>query len=149
VVAELLGDGLSQCHRSARAADAADEQAVWIVSERIAAEVDALLDASPAIDAASPEATEPSCGCACGAPAAEETLNVGTTTVRVHGLALIFDHLFRQGLKPGEAGAEQLLATVGIYHEIPDDRRAAYQTALATAYEDYCDKRTNQRTHPT
>ena len=42
VVSDILGDRAQGCHRSARDADQADEQAVWIVAERIAAEVDAL-----------------------------------------------------------------------------------------------------------
>ena len=51
VVAELLGDRAKACHRSTRDADKNDEQAVWLVAERIAAEVDALTASSPAAEA--------------------------------------------------------------------------------------------------
>ena len=42
VVTDILGSRAAKCHRSARDFDKADEEAVWIVAERIAAEVDAL-----------------------------------------------------------------------------------------------------------
>ena len=47
VVSDILGDRLAGCHRSQRDLDKADEEAVWIVAERIAAEVDELLAAAP------------------------------------------------------------------------------------------------------
>ena len=42
VVSDILGDRAKGCHRSTRDANKADEEAVWIVAERIAAEVDVL-----------------------------------------------------------------------------------------------------------
>ena len=42
VVTDILGDRVAKCHRSARDFDRSDEEAVWTVAERIAAEVDAL-----------------------------------------------------------------------------------------------------------
>ena len=65
VVTDILGSRVEKCHRSAREFDQADEQAVWIVAERIAAEVDALSTTAsqPAPVTAPPNA---SCGCACG-----------------------------------------------------------------------------------
>ena len=48
VVSDILGDRAKGCHRSTRDADKADEEAVWLVAERIASEVDALAgSASP------------------------------------------------------------------------------------------------------
>ena len=42
VVTDILGGPASGCHRSTRHADKADKQAIWLVAERVAAEVDAL-----------------------------------------------------------------------------------------------------------
>jgi len=42
VVGDILGNRAKRCHRSTRNADKADEEAVQLVAERIAAEVDAL-----------------------------------------------------------------------------------------------------------
>ena len=47
VVTDILGDRLARCHRSARDFDKSDEEAVWILAERIAAEVDALVATVP------------------------------------------------------------------------------------------------------
>ena len=47
VVSDLVGDRLAACHRSQRHLDKNDEEAVWIVSERIATTVDELLAAAP------------------------------------------------------------------------------------------------------
>ena len=43
VVGDILGDRAKGCHRSTRDADNADEEAIWLAAERIAAEVDALM----------------------------------------------------------------------------------------------------------
>ena len=44
VVSDILGDRAAACSRSLRGRTAADEQAIALVAERIAAEIDALLD---------------------------------------------------------------------------------------------------------
>ncbi|MGC8643411.1 MAG: putative zinc-binding protein, partial [Isosphaeraceae bacterium] len=49
VVSEILGDRLAGCHRSQRQLDEHDEQAVWIVSERIATTVDELMAATASV----------------------------------------------------------------------------------------------------
>ena len=43
VVSEILGDRLAGCHLSQRHLDKHDDEAVWVVSDRIAAAVDDLL----------------------------------------------------------------------------------------------------------
>lgn len=67
VVTDILGDRVAKCHRSARDFDKADEEAVWLLAERIAAEVDALSATAPqASSTGAPQAA--SCGCSCGSP---------------------------------------------------------------------------------
>ena len=73
VVTEILGDRVTQCHRSARDFDRSDEEAVWAVAERVAAEVDALSD-TPALAEVHASAPTVSCGCACGGRPAEGNL---------------------------------------------------------------------------
>ena len=51
VVSDILGDRAKGCHRSTRNADKADEEAVWLVAERIAAEVDALAGSQAYVEA--------------------------------------------------------------------------------------------------
>lgn len=139
VVTEILGDRVERCHRSARDFDQEDEQAVWILADRIAAEVDSLAGAVPA-GQPSETGQGAACGCSCGAPPAEATIQFDGRTVVVNGLPLIFDHLFRQGLRPESGCADRLLETVRIYHEVPDGEQDLYRDALAAAYGEYCAK---------
>lgn len=137
IAPDILGDKLARCHRSARDHDKCDEEAVWILAERIAAEVDALV-ATPPLEPANDAASAASCGCACGSAPPEGNLRINGQAVTVNGLPLIFDHLYRQGLRPGDRCAKQLLETVRIYHEIQPGEDELYRDALAVAYEDYC-----------
>jgi uncharacterized metal-binding protein len=140
VVTDILGDRIGRCHRSARDFDKSDEEAVWILAEKIAAQVDALLRAAPAEQPSdTPKAA--SCGCSCARPPPEGSLKLTGKTVNVNGLPLIFDHLFKQDLKPGNGCADRLLETVRMYHEIPDGEDGLYRDALAIAYQEYYERR--------
>jgi uncharacterized metal-binding protein len=137
VVSEILGDRAKGCHRSLRGADQADEEAVWLVAERIAAELDALTAATTAAAPSEDSTTGTAC-CSCGGPSPEGTLAVGGKSVTVNGLPLIFAHLRKQGIRPGNDCADTLLATVRIYHPIEAGEETLYRSALAAAYETYC-----------
>ena len=140
VVPEILGDRVTKCHRSLRDVDKADEETVWLVAERIAAEVDAVSAAAPEAQAA--EAVQAvSCGCSCGSTTREENVKVGGRTVTITGLSLIFDHLYKQRLAPGDDSASRLLESVRIYHAIEPGEEAAYCDALVAAYQKYCQGR--------
>ncbi len=139
VVSEILGDRLAKCHRSARDFDKADEEAVWIVAERIAAEVDALAAApgfEPAVAGQSGEAC-----CSCGKPPPEEALVIGEASVAINGLPLVFDHLYQGGLRPSDHFEDLVLETVRIYHAIEPGEEAAYRQALSVAYREYCQRK--------
>lgn len=137
MVTDILGDRLARCHRSARDYDKSDEEAVWILAERIAAEVDTLVATVPQEPA--PEASSAaSCGCACGSAPPNGNLKINGQTVRVNGLPLIFAHLYKQGLRPGDGCANQLLETARIYHEVQPGENELYRDALADAYQQYC-----------
>lgn len=144
VVTEILGERVAQCHRSARDFDRADEEAVWLVAERIAGEVDALASTAPASE---PEEATPgaSCACACGAPSPEGTLTLRGKTVLVNGLPRIFAHLYQQGLQPGDGFGETLLETVRIYHAIESGEEPAYREALMLAYRNFYERQAASR----
>jgi hypothetical protein len=139
VVSDILGNRTEGCHRSIRDVHQADEQAVWIVAERIAAEVDALMAASPQLEASSPSASGGAC-CSCGAPTQEGNLAINGTTVTINGLPLIFAHLAKNGLQPDESCGKSLLETVRIYHPINASEEIAYLNALRAAYQTYCNR---------
>ncbi len=137
VVSDILGYRGKGCHRSSRDAEHADEQAVWLVAERIAAEVDALT-ASGARGEPSEAATTSGACCACGSPSPDGRLEVNGRPVTVNGLPLIFEHLRKKGLQPDIGCGDMLLETVRVYHAIEPAEEAAYRQPLADAYQEYC-----------
>ena len=136
VVSDILGDLAKRCHRSTRQADKADEEAVWMVAERIAATVDDVIGTSSMEQERTP--TSSAACCACGSPASELTLEITGSPVSVAGLPLIFEHLHKKGLSPDIASASVLLETVKIYHAIDDKDEDSYRTALIVAYREFC-----------
>jgi hypothetical protein len=139
VVSDILGDRTVACHRSLRNADRADEQAVWIVAERIAAEVDSLFGFANRPETAASDGTSTAC-CSCGASAQEGNLNIGGITVMINGLPLIFDHLMKKSLLPDETCGDRLLETVRIYHPIESSEESAYRESLGSAYRSFCQR---------
>lgn len=144
VLTDILGDRLIGCHRSQRDSDQADEQAIWLTAERIAAEVDELLSAAPGPSGPTSEGSSGSC--VCNRPSAEGALKIHGETVVINGLPLIFDQVHRKGLAPGEAGADRLLETVRIYHDIEPGQDRAYRTALIASYREFCDRKASEAT---
>ncbi len=147
IVPDLVGgERLARCHRSQRHLDQNDEEAVWMVEDRLAAEVDSLLATAPQTPALSvvegPPGATGSCGC--GQPGPEGSLSIHGTPVVINGLPLIFEHLAKRGLEPGAASGETLLKTVRIYHVIETGADEAYRTALVAAYEAFCLRRSRR-----
>jgi hypothetical protein len=137
VVSDILGERARGCHRSLHDADKTDEAAVWLVAERIAAEVDRVAALQPEAQSSQAPAAAGAC-CACGSPSPNGKLTIGGQSVTINGLPLIFDHLKKKGLQPGGGSGDTLLQTVKIYHVIEPDREAEYAEALAAAYRAYC-----------
>lgn len=139
VVGDILGDRAKGCHLSTRDADEADEQAVWILAERIASEVDALAGSQVRAESGDAPATAAAC-CACGSPSQDGKLEINGKPVAIAGLPLIFQHLQKKGVQPGNGCGDTLLETVKIYHAIDAHEDAAYRDALAAAYCAYCNR---------
>lgn len=142
VVSDILVDRAKPCHRSARDADKSDEDAVWLVAERIAAEVDALTASGAQREASEAPAASGAC-CACGSPSREGELEVNGKLVAINGLPLIFQHLQKKGLQPDNDCADTLLDTVRIYHPIETNEEAEYRNALVAAYRMFCERHSN------
>ncbi len=138
VVSDILGDRAKGCHRSTRNSDKTDEQAVWLVAERIAAEVDALTTSGAHGQSTQAPAAGNGACCACGSPSPEGKLEVNGRPVTVNGLPLIFDHLRKKGLQPGAGSGDTLLRTVKVYHAVELDQEPGYTDALVAAYQTYC-----------
>lgn len=137
VVGDILGDKAKGCHCSIRNADKADEEAVWLVAERIASEVDALAD-TKVQDRPNTLPLAGSTGCACGGPQSDGKLVVNGKSVPISGLPLIFDHLKKKGLRPDNGCGDMLLQSVKVYHPVEYDQEDGYRDALVGAYKAYC-----------
>lgn len=135
VVSDILGDGCAGCKRSTKDRTDADKEAVWAVSERIAAEVDAIL-ANTRNCCASGESDDAE-SCACTKPLPGMKIEVNGQPVSIAGLALIFDHLAETGLAPDDSCGDILLEAVRIYHSIEPNEEQGYRPALISAYRAY------------
>jgi hypothetical protein len=142
VIADILGDRAMRCHRSTRNADKADEEAVWIVAERVAAEVDALADSAVHIEPSDASASNGDC-CACSKPSQDGALEIKGASVTIAGLPLIFQHLQKKGLDPSVDCGDALLKTVAIYHSIDAHDEADYRHALVAAYRAHCQRQSS------
>jgi hypothetical protein len=140
VVSDIIGDRAKQCHRSLRNADKADEEAIWLVAERIATEVDALATSEVNVEPSKAPTTGAAC-CACGSPSPVGNLEINGKSITINGLPLIFEHLQKKGLQPDNGCADTLLETVKIYHPIEVHEEGAYRSALVAAYQTYCRRR--------
>lgn len=68
-------------------------------------------------------------------------MKINGKTVPVNGLPLIFEHLLKRGLEPGDSSASRLLETVRIYHPIQPQEEGCYRDALVAAYQEFCRRR--------
>jgi hypothetical protein len=66
-------------------------------------------------------------------------------SVTINGLPLIFQHLQKKGLQPGNGCADTLLDTVRIYHPIDTNEEAEYRDALVAAYRTFCERHSNEQ----
>lgn len=136
VVEDVIGaDRLSKCHRSARNLNADDEEAVRILAEKIAEEVDSILAMENG--AASENATPKEGVCSCSSPIPASTLTIEGERMEIPGLMLIFEQCMKNGVAMGEKGAEELLRTVRVYHQIETDKEQSYREELMNAYREY------------
>jgi uncharacterized metal-binding protein len=133
VVSEILNGECTGCNRSTKSQSEVDKEAIRRVSERIAAEIDALLAQNSQAECGE----ESDAACACTRPVTGGNLEIGGRTVTVAGLPLIFEHLAESGLAADDSCADKLLETVRIYHPIEPGEELAYKNALIAAYKHY------------
>jgi hypothetical protein len=139
IVSDILGDRAKSCHRSTRDADKADEEAIWIVAERIAAEVDALATSEIHVEPSTTPVAGAAC-CACGSPSPVGKLEINGKSITISGLPLIFQHLQKKNVRPDNGCTDTILETVKIYHPIEAHEEEAYRSAIVAAYRTYCQR---------
>ena len=135
VVTGILGTRALGCHRSSRDSSPPDQEAVWAVAERIAAEVDIVLAQTGQRDAAADGIG--TARCSCSSPVPGGTLAILGATVSIPGLALIFEQCAERNIPADTGGCTALIDAVKIYHRILPEEEAGYRSALLAAYQDF------------
>lgn len=134
VVPEILGTATTTCHLSCREVSETDLEAVWTVSERIAAEVDAVLATSVPSDTA---AESSKAQCACSSPVPGGTLTIRGAKVAIPALNLIFEQCVGRGIPTEDGEDRALLDAVRIYYAIAPEDETEYRSALHQAYQEF------------
>jgi uncharacterized metal-binding protein len=134
VVTDILGGRAEGCSRSLRGRTQADEQAVAAVAERIAAEIDSLMN-----EGAEPEMAEDQSDdvCACMRPINTGSITVKGQQVEVPALPLIFADCAKQGLRADDTAAAGLLEKAKVFRYIVPEEEDDYAAALLEAYRAY------------
>jgi hypothetical protein len=137
VVPDILQSGIDGCHCSSRALTQKDTEAVWAVAERIAAKVDAVLEASASADAGTAEASTGQADCSCSSPLPGGKITIGDKIVTIAGLPLIFEQCVEHGISAEPEDGAELLKAVKIYHPVATEEEAEFCSALLQAYREF------------
>jgi uncharacterized metal-binding protein len=134
---------------TARRLSDAGMQAVSIVAEQVAQQVDELLgvnwdrkqgqpskEAQPADELEAKIAT-----CSCGSGIPIQKVQVDGQEVTFIALPLIFEQFHDAGKLPGDGTTAELMETVKVYNPIPDGQEAAYTQAVMREYTTFCQEK--------
>ncbi len=134
VVSDIIGEHAALCSRSLRGRSDADEQAIAVVADRIAAEIDALLS-----EGARPELAEDASAdvCACMKPVETGSVSLKGQRVEIPALAHVFAQCARGGIRADAAAGPALVEQAKVFHYIPPEEEHDYEAALIEAYRAY------------
>jgi len=146
VVSELVTEtGIDEPH-GCRNLDQAGMRAVEMTAERVAQQVDTLLEKhwnqrsgtfeDLAAGTEAGEKKEVACSCASAIPV--QRIEVNGREVTLAALPLIFAQLQEQGKGATDATGLELLQLVRLYNPIPEGADASFATALQREYEAFC-----------
>jgi hypothetical protein len=135
VVSEILGTSGTSCCRSLRDQGAADHEAVRVVAEKIADEVDAVLgETSAGPGLAVSEEPEDGSVCACMKSLATGRLIVRGHEVDVQALPIVLAQCKERGVKADDSSGAVLLEMVKVFHYVAPEDEAEYRDALFKLY---------------
>jgi uncharacterized metal-binding protein len=137
VVPEILKGTNVGCHCSTRVLTEDDTEAVWAVAERIASEVDSVLASSAPDSVENVESGAGRAHCSCSSPMPGGKLTIGSKTVDISGLPLIFARYAEQSATANGNDAAALLDLVKIYHPIAPEEQDAYKNAILSEYRKF------------
>jgi uncharacterized metal-binding protein len=121
-------------------------QAVNIVSDQVAKQVDELLgipwdrkQGQPSREEQSAEESEAKVAtCSCGSGIPVQRVQIEGQEVILIALPLIFAQFHDAGKLPGEGTLAELMEMVKVYNPIPDGQEAAYTQAITREYAAFC-----------
>jgi hypothetical protein len=148
MVRDLIAENGLEIPEGRRRLDAAGRQAVDLTAERIAEQVDELLEKRWDRRAGSfieqkPVSEPVTATCECGSGIPVQKLDVAGQPITFIALPLIFQQFRESGKLPGQAILKELLETVKVYTPIPEGQEPAYATAVLNAYRAYCESESN------
>jgi len=134
---------------TARRLSEAGMQAVDVVAEQVAQQVDELLgvkwdrkQGQPSKEAQPAEELEAKIAtCSCGSGIPIQKVRVDSQEVTFIALPLIFEQFHDAGKLPGDGTTAELMQTVKIYNPIPDGQEAAYTQAVMREYAAFCQEK--------
>jgi uncharacterized metal-binding protein len=155
VVADLVAECRLGKPEGSRRLNEAGRQAVDVTAERVAEQVDVLLErrwnrragafAEEPTPSAEAEAAEPVMAtCACGSGIPVQTVVVNGQTVTLVGLPLILAQFRDSGKTASDDTTRELLEIVKIYNPVPPGEAEAYASALAREYTAFCRQKARQ-----
>ncbi|HLF27301.1 MAG TPA: putative zinc-binding protein [Anaerolineae bacterium] len=127
-----------------RRLNAAGQQAVDALADRVAERVDELLGrrwnrSTGTFENAGPSsAPESEATCSCGSNIPIQHVSINGQRVALVGLPLIFQQFRESGKAPDTGMAAELLATVKIYNAVPAEEDETYRAILLQEYRAYC-----------
>jgi uncharacterized metal-binding protein len=134
---------------TARRLSDAGKQAVDVVADQVAQQVDELLgvqwdrtqgppskEAQPAEESEAKIAT-----CSCGSGIPIQKVRVDGQEVTFIALPLIFAQFREAGKLPGDETTAELMETIKVYNPIPDGQEAAYAQAVMREYAAFCQEK--------
>ena len=144
---------------TARRLSDAGKQAVDVVAEQVARQVDELLDVKwdrQQGQVQASEVTEPSeepalnevkgtepkiVTCSCGSGIPIQQVQVDGQEITFIALPLIFEQFRNAGKLPGDGTTAELIETVRVYNPIPEGQQAAYAQAVMRKYAAFCQEK--------
>jgi len=134
---------------TARRLSDAGKQAVDVVADQVAQQVDELLgvkwdrkQGQPSKEAQPAEESEAKIAtCSCGSGIPIQRVQVDGQEVTFIALPLIFEQFRDAGKLPGDGATAELMETVKVYNPIPNGQEAAYTEAVMREYAAFCQEK--------
>jgi hypothetical protein len=147
LVDEVLARHGLQSPQGARRLSPESRAGVDALAEEIAGTVDHLISVrwsrteGAILEEPAASATVSTSACACGSGIPVTTVMIDGQPIQIMALVPIMELAYGQDLR-GEGGVpEQLIATVGVYNEIPSGEEARWAQAIGLAWRAFCDEK--------